>query len=315
MSAAAVLKTLLILTLAYGGLVGCVFIAQESLVYFPNMGRAIVATPAAHGLRYEDVSIRTEDGEALHAWWVPAPDARGAVVLFHGNAGNISHRIDYARMFRALGYGTLLVDYRGYGKSTGSPSEQGTYRDALASWRWLTETRGVSAGDVVVFGESLGGAVACWLAERHSPRALVLASTFTSVPDLGAEIYPFLPVRLISRFQYNTLECVPKVSAPVLVIHSPRDDIVPYAHGKKLFEAAREPRQFLEVRGGHNDGFVFMHPEWVSALGAFLERAEVSARGAALKRRRTRAIQRNRPGRLPCEGGENQGLFQPRSQL
>ena len=293
-----VLKAALVLTLVYAGLVGCVFIAQESLVYFPNMGREVAVTPAAHGLPYEDVSIRTQDGETLNAWWVPAPEPRGAVVLFHGNAGNISHRIDYARMFRALGYSTLLVDYRGYGKSTGSPSEEGTYRDALASWRWLTETRGVRAADVVVFGESLGGAVACWLAERHPPRALVLASTFTSVPDLGAEIYPFLPVRLISRIHYNTLACVPKVSAPVLVIHSARDEIVPFSHGRKLYEAAREPRHFLEVTGGHNDGFVFMRPEWVSALGAFLERAGPSASGPALRRRRP-------------QGGRRKGIIRP----
>lgn len=282
------LKWALIVALAYGGLVGCVFIAQESLVYFPNMGRQITVTPAAHGLAYEDVAIRTEDGETLHAWWLPAPQATGAVVLFHGNAGNISHRIDYARMFHRLGYGTLLVDYRGYGKSTGTPSEQGTYRDALASWRWLTDTRGMRGQDIVVFGESLGGAVACWLAARHAPRALVLASTFTSVPDLGSEIYPFLPVRLISRFQYNNLECVPKVDAPVLVIHSPGDDIVPFAHGRRVYEAAREPRQFLEIRGSHNDGFVFMRPEWVEALGGFLERARGRAGGAGLRRRAPR---------------------------
>lgn len=272
MTTAMVLKAALVLALAYAGLVGCVFIAQNSLVYFPNMGREIAATPAAHGLAYEDVSIRTEDGETLNAWWLPAPDARGAVLLFHGNAGNISHRIDYARMFRTLGYSTLLVDYRGYGKSTGSPSEEGTYRDAVASWRWLTESRGLGDRDIVVFGESLGGAVGCWLARRHTPRALILASTFTSVPDLGAEVYRFLPVRLLSRFKYNTLECLPNVAAPVLVIHSPRDDIIPFSHGKRLYEAAREPKEFLEIRGGHNDGFVFMRGEWVSALGAFLDR-------------------------------------------
>lgn len=273
MTTAMVLKTLLVVVLVYAGLVGCVFIAQDSLVYFPNMGREIEAIPAARGLAYEDLSIRTEDGETLNAWWIPADTPRGAVVLFHGNAGNISHRIDYARMFRGLSYGTLLVDYRGYGKSTGTPSEEGTYRDAAASWRWLTETKGLRGSDIVVFGESLGGPVACWMAARHPPRALVLASTFTSVPDLGAEIYPFLPVRRISRFQYNTLECVPKVGAPVLVIHSPRDEIIPYSHGRKIFEAAREPKAFLEVGGGHNDGFVFMRPEWVNALGAFLEKA------------------------------------------
>jgi fermentation-respiration switch protein FrsA (DUF1100 family) len=268
-----VLKIAFVLVLGYAALAGCVYLVQNSLVYFPHTAREHATAPAAHGLPYEDVAIRTEDGETLHAWWIPAPEARGTVLHFHGNAGNISHRIDYARMFRGLGYNTLLVDYRGYGKSTGSPSEAGTYKDAAASRRWLTETRGLSDRDIVVFGESLGGAVACWLAARHAPRALVLASTFTSVPDLGAEVYAFLPVRLMSRFQYNTRECVGKVDAPVLVVHSPRDDIIPYAHGQKIYAAAREPKAFLEIAGGHNDGFVFMRPGWVKTLGEFLEKA------------------------------------------
>ena len=268
---------ILLLGLGYGALLGFVYFTQGSLVYFPNMAREHIATPAIQGLPYEDVSIRTEDGETLHAWWVPADDPRGATLVFHGNAGNISHRIDYARMFRALGYDTLLVEYRGYGKSTGAPSEEGTYRDALASWRWLTETRGFRPKEIVLFGESLGGAVACWIAAREKPRALVLASTFTSVPDLGAEVYRFLPVRLLSRFKYNTRECVGKVTAPVLVVHSPRDDIVPYTHAERLYAAANEPKELLEIAGGHNDGFIHTRAEWVKALGAFLERAQRKA--------------------------------------
>ena len=264
------LKVVVVAVLLYGALVGCVFIAQESLIYFPQTGRTIATTPAAQGLPYEDAQIATEDGETLHAWWVPAAKPRGTTLLFHGNAGNISHRIDYARMFRSLGYNTLLVDYRGYGRSTGKPTEEGTYRDAEASWRWL-EARGIAGGEIVLYGESLGGGVASWLATRHRPRALVVASTFTSVPDLGAEVYRFLPVRLLSRFKYNTLERLAEVNAPVLVIHSPRDDIIPFSHGKKLYEAAREPKAFIEIAGGHNDGFVFMRPEWVKALGAFLD--------------------------------------------
>jgi fermentation-respiration switch protein FrsA (DUF1100 family) len=136
----------------------------------------------------------------------------------------------------------------------------------------------------VLFGESLGGAVAAWLAARERPRALVLASTFTSVPDLAAEIYPFLPVRLLSRYEYNTLDALARVAAPVLVAHSPSDDIIPYAHGKRLFAAAREPKSFLELAGGHNDGFVFMRPEWVRALGVFMEQAASgSSKGAAMQ--------------------------------
>ena len=271
-------KVALLVLLGYAAVVGVVYLVQGSLIYFPQMGREIAAMPAAYGLAHEEVAIRTEDGETLHAWWLPADAARGAVLFFHGNAGNISHRLDYARMFNRLRYSTLLVDYRGYGRSTGAPTEEGTYRDAEASWRWLTSTHGIAARDVVIFGESLGGGVASWLAVQHPPRALVVASTFTSAVDLGAEVYRFLPVRLISRFKYDTLRRLPLVRAPVLVIHSPGDDIIPFSHGQRLYAAASEPKAFIELSGGHNDGFVFVRPEWVDALGAFLERAAAVSR-------------------------------------
>ena len=257
----------------YVAFVALVWFYQERLIYYPQMGREIATTPAAYGLPYDDFTIATEDGEKLHAWWVPVENARGAVLLLHGNAGNISHRIDYARMFSTLGYSTLLVDYRGYGRSSGTPSEAGTYRDADAAWRWLTQTRGIAPGAIVVFGESLGGAVGSWVAARNTPRALVLASTFTSATDLGAELYRFLPVRLVSRFDYGTLSRLADVSAPVLVIHSAADEIIPFSHGQRLYAAAREPKSFLEISGGHNEGFVFKRREWVEALGAFLEAA------------------------------------------
>jgi fermentation-respiration switch protein FrsA (DUF1100 family) len=258
----------------YGAIVLLLYIFQERLIYFPQLGRETAATPADAGIEYQELTIRTEDGEDLNAWWVPADGARGAALLLHGNAGNISQRLDYALMFRKLGYNTLLVDYRGYGKSTGRPSEQGTYRDADAAWRWLTETRGVSARDVVIYGESLGGGVSSWLASRYTPRALVLASTFTSAVELGAELYWFLPVRLISRHRYDTLSRIQAVHAPVLIIHSRADDVIPYAHGERLYAAANAPKAFLEISGGHNDSAVFMRRDWVEALSAFLERAQ-----------------------------------------
>ena len=190
------------LAIAYAAIVALVYFFQPRLVYFPQIGRDIVGTPQAYGLDFESVNIPTEDGETLGAWWVPAKDARGTILFFHGNAGNISHRIDYLLMFRKLGYATLIVDYRGYGKSTGSPSEEGTYRDATAAWRWLTQTRGIQPRRHRVCSASRwAGAVATWLAVQHPPRALVLLSTFTSAPDLGAQVYPFIPVRLISRIQ------------------------------------------------------------------------------------------------------------------
>ncbi|HET9664080.1 MAG TPA: alpha/beta hydrolase [Burkholderiales bacterium] len=263
----------------YGAVVGGVFFFQSSLIYYPHIGREMMATPRTHGLDYEELEIPTDDGEKLAGWWVPSAQPRGTALIFHGNAGNISHRIDYLRMFNRLGYSSLIIDYRGYGRSTGSPSEEGTYRDGLAAWRHLTEQRGIPARDIVLFGESLGGAVASWLAVRHAPRALVLASTFTSVPDLGAEIYWFLPVRLISRFNYDTLANLAQISAPVLVAHSRGDEIVPFAHGKRLYAAAHEPKRMLELSGGHNDGFIFVREEWVRALADFLEAHSPPAAG------------------------------------
>ncbi|MBU2574763.1 MAG: alpha/beta hydrolase [Elusimicrobia bacterium] len=269
---------LISLTIAYGVVLALVYVFQSRLVYFPEIGREAAGTPLDRGLAFEPVVIATADGEKLSAWWVPAGSARGTALIFHGNAGNISHRIDYLAMFHRLGYSSLIIDYRGYGRSTGSPSEDGTYRDAQAAWRWLTAERGVKAGDVVLLGESLGGAVAAWLAARVTPRALVLASVLTSAPGLGAQVYPFLPVRLISRFSYDTLGALKSVNAPVLVAHSPEDDIIPFTHGRTLYEAAKEPKQFIEMSGGHNDGLLFTRQEWVAQLSAFLERAAATGR-------------------------------------
>src|SRR5688572_1400501 len=246
----------IVAVMAYGALVALMWLLQERFIFYPQAGRNATATPAAHGVPYDDVEIATRDGQTLHAWWIPANRPRGTVMLLHGNAGNISHRIDYAVMFRRLGYSTLLVDYRGYGRSTGTPTEPGTYIDADAAWNWLTTNRRVAEPDIVLFGESLGGGVASWLAARHQVRALILASTFTSAVDLGSELYPFVPVRLVSRIRYDTLRRLGDVRAPVLVIHSPDDDIIPFTHGQRLFDAAPEPKAMLEIAGGHNEGFV-----------------------------------------------------------
>lgn len=271
-------ELLIPLGIAYGAVLALIYLFQSHLVFFPGTGREAVVTPQSYGLRYESLKIRTADDETLDAWWVPAENARGAVLFFHGNAGNISHRIDYLQMFHRLRYSTLIVDYRGYGKSTGSPSEAGTYRDAEAAWEYLHHALLVRPQDIVIAGESLGAAVGTWLAAtvtgsaKEGPRAVLLFSTFTSATDLGAEVYWFLPVRLISRIGYDNLANLKRIRAPVFIAHSRDDEIVPYAHGRKLYEAASEPKAFLEMRGGHNDGFIFMRPEWVAEVGAFLDR-------------------------------------------
>ncbi|MGA8865028.1 MAG: alpha/beta hydrolase [Gallionella sp.] len=263
---------LLILAAAYGGFALLVYIFQSRMVFYPDVERELAATPASVNLPFEDLHLHTSDGVELHGWYIPAAQPRGTVLFLHGNAGNISHRLDSLEMFHRLGYNTLIFDYRGYGNSGGKPDEQGTYRDAEAAWRYLTEQRHIPECRIVLFGESLGGAIAAWLAatSRHQPAALVIASGFTSVPDLGQQLYRYLPIRWLARIHYDTRAYLQSVSVPVLIAHSPQDDIVPFAHGQALFAAAHPPKQFLELAGGHNDGFIFMREEWVKTLGDFL---------------------------------------------
>ena len=248
-----------------------IFFVQPNLVYYPEYKRDITGTPDDVGIAYETVELATDDGETLHSWFVPAPDATATVLFFHGNAGNLSHRMGYLSMFYRLGYNTFIIDYRGYGQSSGVPSESGTYRDAQAAWQYVTVKKGIAPSSIVLFGESLGGAVAAWLATRKEPGLLVLASAFTSVPDMGAKLYPFLPVWLLSRFEYNTIEYLRDVTCPVFVAHSPQDEIVPFTQGQALYEAAPGPKQFLELQGGHNNGFIYMQEDWVKALGDFID--------------------------------------------
>ncbi len=254
--------------LAYAAFLVLLYFLQPRFVYFPL--RTIEMTPAARGLRYEQVRIRTDDGVTLRGWFVPAEAARATVLFLHGNAGNISHRLDSLAIFGQLRLSTFIIDYRGYGESEGHPTEQGTYRDAVAAWRYLVEQRKISPDRIVLFGRSLGGAVAAWLAVRQTPAALIVESTFVSAPDFAAELYPWLPVRLIARFDYNTAQSLRQVKCPVLVVHSRSDDIVPFAHGRRLFEAANPPKQFLEIDGGHNDGFLLSKDAYIAGMDRFL---------------------------------------------
>ena len=260
-----------LLVLGYLMVVAVVYWNQGRLLYLPHQpGREITATPADVGLAYEDVTLTTSDGVALHGWFVPATGARATVLFFHGNAGNVGHRLATLQFLHELGLATLIIDYRGFGRSGGEPSEAGTYRDAEAAWDYLVKTRGLDPGRVVVFGRSLGSAVAAHLAAHHQPGALVLESALTSVPELAARIYPYLPVRWISRFRYATADYVARADCPLLVIHSSDDELVPIAHGRAVFARAPGPKRFLETAGGHNTGFAgnaaIYHEGWEALL-------------------------------------------------
>jgi len=269
-------SVLQIILLIYLGLMALIYFKQSSLVFLPEVDRDFRASPTDIGLPFAPLKLATADGETLDGWLVSAGikrGGRGLVIFLHGNAGNIAHRLGYLRMFHDLGLATLIIDYRGYGRSSGAPSEQGSYLDAATVWRHATQDLGFPENRIVIFGESLGGAVAAQLAAGNRPAALVLASTFTSVPDMGADLYPLLPIRLLARIRYDTLARLPQISCPLLVIHSHSDDVIPFAHGRRLFEAARPPKQFLEIEGGHNEGFVFGRDDWIQQLDRFLQQA------------------------------------------
>ncbi len=266
------MKALLVAALGYALFVTYVYFTQSQLLFLPHIpGPSLRHIPTDVGLAFEELSLETADGEKLNGWYVPADQARGTLLFFHGNAGNISHRLDSIAIFHRLGLNVLIFDYRGYGLSSGKPSEAGTYRDAEAAWHHLVEERGIAPASIVLFGRSLGGAVATWLAMRAQPAGLIIESSFTSVPDLGSELYPWLPVRWLSRLQYNTRERLGTVRAPVLVIHSTQDEIIPFRHGRSLYEAANEPRHLLEMVGGHNDGFMVSGEAYRRGIDVFLD--------------------------------------------
>lgn len=270
------LRVLGIAVLVYACIVLLAWLFQDRLLYLPSAaGRDWAATPEAIGLEFEDVRFDTADGVELSAWWVPAMPARGSLLFFHGNAGNISHRLDSIGIFNDLGLSVLIVDYRGYGRSGGSPSEEGTYRDAEAAWRFLVEDLGEAPGRIVVFGRSLGAAVAAHLARSAVPvpAALIVESAFTSAPDMAQQAYPFLPARWLTRFDYGTRDQVANVQCPVLVIHSEEDEIIPFSHGRSVYESAPEPKRFLAISGGHNTGFLESAGRYGPGLDAFLEEA------------------------------------------
>jgi fermentation-respiration switch protein FrsA (DUF1100 family) len=249
------MKALRIGAASYAGLFLVVFVSQRRYVYYPD--RDVALTPAAAHLPYEEVLLSTGDGQRLGAWFIPAAASNrlDLTLLFcHGNGGNISHSVGSAETFHKLGFDVLLFDYRGYGTSTGKPSETGTYRDADAAWDYLTVKRGIPPGRIVLFGRSLGGAIAAELAARVKPHTLVLESSFTRAADMAAQMFPLLPSRLLCRFGYNTAASVRKVTCPVIVAHGPADEMIPFRMGEKIFAQAPEPKRFIAFRGAHNDG-------------------------------------------------------------
>lgn len=259
-----------ILAAGYVVLVIIMIASQKKFIYFPE--REIITTPEKAGLRYEDVFFETADGVKLNGWFIYSGWEKEVILFCHGNADNISYFINEIKQFGGIGFNVFIFDYRGYGKSGGKPGESGIYLDAEAAWDWLIEWKNFSPEDIVVIGRSLGGAIAAHLAAKHKPGWLVLESAFTSIEDMIRVKYPFLPPRFFLKHHYRTVEDVRAVKCPVLVVHSRDDKEVPFAHGLRIFEAASEPKEFLEIKGSHRNGFFTSAEVYQEGLKTFIRK-------------------------------------------
>ena len=251
---------------------------EDSLIFFPTSypdGEWDVESVAhGSGCVIEEGSYASEDGVRLHSWWcrrVESKQGGPVVLLFHGNAGNLSHRAELMlELANRVGADVVVAGYRGYGRSEGRPSEDGLYADARAAWRFVTVDRGVDPGRVVIFGKSLGGAVAVNLAAETDPAGLIVESSFTSIPEMAARHYPFVPKFLI-RTRMDSLAKIPSLRCPLLVIHSRADEVVPFELGRTLYEAAPEPKTFYEVEGaGHNETWLVGGQSYFEAIARFV---------------------------------------------
>lgn len=263
------LKSILLIVIgSYFGIMILMYLIQSKLLFFPS--KEILATPSLLNLSYKDIYFETSDNVKINAWYTPSENSEKVVIICHGNAGNISNRLETIQIFNNVGISSLIFDYRGYGKSEGKISEYGSYLDSEAAWNYLVNDLNYSSENIYIFGRSLGGGIASWLAVSKMPKALILESTFTSVPDMASDIYPFLPVKFLSRFDYNTIDRIKNIKCPILIIHSKNDEIIPYKFGLKIFEKANEPKIFFEISGGHNDGFIISLEKYKEKLHSFI---------------------------------------------
>lgn len=249
-----------------------IMIFEERFIYYPYTYPDGYYDHIPPDLPVTDHWFTAEDGTKLHAWYIGSDSGVGTLLLSHGNAGNISHRLDLAARLYRSNLSVFMYDYRGYGRSEGTPTEEGIYMDARAAFDHLTGTIGISPSEVVLFGRSLGGAVTVDLSTHRSPAGLILESTFTSAVDMASALYPFLPVGPFLRSRFESDKKIKSIHVPLLIIHGSSDSIVPFALGERLYEAANEPKHFFRIeRADHNDTYVVGGPEYVNRIRGFVD--------------------------------------------
>jgi fermentation-respiration switch protein FrsA (DUF1100 family) len=246
-------------------------VLERWLIYFPT--RDLAGDPSQLGLSYLDIRASAQDGVALHGWFIPQPGARHTLLIFHGNAGNISHRLPWLRMLHELGAHVMILDYRGYGRSQGRPSEKGLYLDARAAYDWWVRERAADKSRLVLVGESLGGAICVDLAAAVPVDGMILQSTFTNARDMAKILFPLGLLRPLAGIRFDSAAKIGNIRCPKLFIHGDRDEIVPFRLGRDLYDMAPSPKEFFEVPGaGHNDLLWTAGPAYTKRLRDFLSR-------------------------------------------
>jgi fermentation-respiration switch protein FrsA (DUF1100 family) len=255
----------------YLGLMVVAMFFEERLIFFPSRYPEGDWNP--RGLTVEDAEFTADDGVRLHGWFCPVENPRAVVLVSHGNAGNITHRDEEIKLWqRHLGVSIFIYDYRGFGRSEGSPNEAGVYADVRAAYRWLTEQKQIAAEEIVLRGESIGSAVSLQLALEVPHRALIMESPFTSAVAMGQRSFPFLPVRWVMRNRFDSDRKISQYRGPLLITHGTRDSIVPFEMGEALFGLANDPKKFYPVRGAdHNDVPFTGGAAYFRAIDEFLE--------------------------------------------
>jgi len=246
------------------------YYAQDRMVFYPT--HDLEVTPDQAGLVFEDCRIPVDTGAFVHAWYFPIEsDSLSPVVLFcHGNGGNMSHRLETAQFLHEFGVAVLMFDYRGYGKSDGRPSENNLYRDADVCYDWLQAEKRFKPDRIVLFGRSLGGAVAIDITARKPCRGLIVESSFTSIAAMGKRMFPILPVGLLLKYRFDSIEKIARVTCPKLLTHSPDDEVIPYEMGRALYDRAVEPKTWVDLEGGHNGRDYLKREDYRKAIESIL---------------------------------------------
>ena len=242
---------------------------ESHSIFFPS--KSMIGTPQDVGLDFKDIFITTEDKVKIHGWFIPSSFPSDKTLIFlHGNAGNISGRLEKIKLFHEMGLNVFIIDYRGYGKSEGKPTEEGVYKDALAAYDYVAKREDMKDKAIIIYGASLGGAIAVDLASKRKAEYLIVDSSFTNAVDMAKRIFPFVPSILI-KTKLDSLKKIKNIQSAKLFIHSKEDEIVPFVLGEKLYDSASEPKEFLEIRGGHNDGHIYDGDKFEAGVKHFLK--------------------------------------------